>query len=73
MGDRLSYVGLDVHNNTIGVALAESDARGAVPRVRAHCRQRRSQLSGFLLRHGRHYDGRPAWTKRHRRRPEAGR
>jgi len=29
-------------------------------------RRTRQQLSGFLLRHGRHY-GRPAWTKLHRR------
>jgi len=29
-------------------------------------RQARQQLSGFLLRHGRHY-GRPAWTLLHRR------
>jgi transposase len=29
-------------------------------------RQARQQLSGFLLRHGRHYD-RPAWTLLHRR------
>ena len=29
-------------------------------------RQARQQLSGFLLRHGRHY-GRPAWTPMHRR------
>src|SRR5207244_320705 len=29
-------------------------------------RRARQQLSGFLLRHGRHY-GRPAWTKLHRR------
>ena len=29
-------------------------------------RQARQQLSGFLLRHGRHYH-RPAWTKMHRR------
>ena len=29
-------------------------------------RQARQQLSGFLLRHGRHYD-RPAWTLMHRR------
>jgi transposase len=29
-------------------------------------RQARRQLSGFLLRHGRHY-GRPAWTLLHRR------
>ena len=29
-------------------------------------RQARQQLSGFLLRHGRHYR-RPAWTQMHRR------
>ena len=29
-------------------------------------RQARQQLSGFLLRHGRHYN-RPAWTQMHRR------
>ena len=29
-------------------------------------RRARQQLSGFLLRQGRHY-GRPAWTKLHRR------
>jgi transposase len=29
-------------------------------------RQARQQLSGFLLRHGRHYH-RPAWTLMHRR------
>ena len=29
-------------------------------------RRARQQLSGFLLRHGRHY-GRPAWTRLHRR------
>ena len=31
-----------------------------------HLRQARQQLSGFLLRHGRHYH-RPAWTLMHRR------
>lgn len=39
--------------------------RARLAAVRA-LRQARQQLSGFLLRHGRHY-GRPAWTVMHRR------
>jgi transposase len=39
--------------------------RARLAAVRA-LRQARQQLSGFLLRHGRHY-GRPAWTLMHRR------
>ena len=40
-------------------------ARGRLAAVRA-LRQARQQLSGFLVRHGRHYN-RPAWTLMHRR------
>ena len=40
-------------------------ARARLAAVRA-LRQARQQLSGFLLRHGRHYH-RPAWTLMHRR------
>ena len=40
-------------------------ARARLAAVRA-LRQARQQLSGFLLRHGRHYN-RPAWTLMHRR------
>ncbi len=40
-------------------------ARARLAAVRA-VRQARQQLSGFLMRHGRHYS-RPAWTLMHRR------
>src|SRR3954469_2246325 len=39
---------------------------GRVRRRYAPCARPRQQLSGFLLRHGHHYN-RPAWTQMHRR------
>src|SRR5438132_1044519 len=74
MADRITYVGVDVHKDSIVVAVWVPDAQHEAMRdlVRARLdavhalRRARQQLSGFLLRQGCHY-GRPAWTKLHRR------
>src|SRR6202023_3018109 len=124
MADRITYVGLDVHKESIVVAVAEGGLRGEVREygriantaaaldrllrklggdgmtlrfcyeagpcgygiqrrlsAQGHecvvvapslidavhsLRRARQQLSGFVLRQGRHY-GRPAWTRLHRR------
>src|SRR5205085_2774061 len=75
MADRITYAGLDVHKESIVVAVASGGLRGEVREygrianttAAVHrLRRARQQLSGFLLRQGCHY-GRPAWTKLHRR------
>lgn len=61
------FVGLDVHKDSIGIAVAENGCDGEIRDLIRAQRNARHQLKALLLRNGIRYAGKSAWGPAHLR------